>query len=285
MSGRLGLGTVAAMPIVLALFLCACQAGDPARGAGSMAAAPAAATASAPAAGQAPAATNPSAQPPAAPVPNGPHDATAHEPFTDPGRWAKLFDDPDRDTWQKPGEVVSALGVRPGMIVADLGAGTGYFESYLAHAVGKSGLVLAVDPEPEMVQYLGRRVRKDALGNVLPVLALNDEPFLPKAHVDRVLIVDTYHHIDDRIDYFARMRSALAPGGRVAVVDFHKRPLPVGPAPQHKLERDFVVEEMVQAGWRLADEKTFLPYQYYLIFEPTPKGGADAARPPTGAPR
>lgn len=260
---RLGIGMVAT--ILTGLSLNACQAGDTARGAGSGAAAPAAAP-------------SPSEQPAAASTPGGPHDATAHEPFTDAARWAKLFDDPERDTWQKPSEVVSALGVKPGMIVADLGAGTGYFESYLAHAVGKAGLVLAVDPEPEMVQYLGRRARKDVLGNVLPVLALNDEPFLPKAHVDRVLIVDTYHHIDDRVAYFERMRSALSPGGRVAVVDFHKRPLPVGPAPQHKLERDFVVEEMRQAGWRLADEKTFLPYQYYLIFEPTSQGGGEPER-------
>jgi ubiquinone/menaquinone biosynthesis C-methylase UbiE len=195
-------------------------------------------------------------------------DATSRHPFDDVERWAKLFDDPTRDDWQKPVETVAALGLRPGMIAADLGAGTGYFESHLSRAVGPAGVVLAIDPEPKMVEHLARRARKDGLTNVVPVLGLNEEPFLPKGRVDRVLIADTYHHIDDRLQYFGKMRGALAPGGKVAVVDFHKRPLPVGPPPEHKLSREHVLAEMQEAGWRLADEKTFLPYQYFLIFEP-----------------
>ena len=214
--------------------------------------------------------------PPRAEGPRGAHphepadsdDATSHHPFDDVERWAKLFDDPTRDDWQKPVETVAALGLRPGMIAADLGAGTGYFESHLSRAVGPAGVVLAIDPEPKMVEYLARRARKDGLSNVIPVLGLNEEPFLPKGRVDRVLIADTYHHIDDRLQYFGKMRGALAPGGKVAVVDFHKRPLPVGPPPEHKLAREHVLAEMQEAGWRLADEKTFLPYQYFLIFEP-----------------
>ena len=207
--------------------------------------------------------------------PSGAHDAPTHHRFEDAEKWAKIFDDPDRDTWQKPKETIEALGLKPGMIAADLGAGTGYFEAYLSRAVGPSGVVLGIDSEPEMVEYLGSRARKQGLTNVLPVLALPDEPFLPQGKVDRVLIVDTYHHIDDRLQYFGRMRKSLAPGGQVAVVDFHKRPLPVGPPPEHKLERDFVVQEMQDAGFRLADEKTFLPYQYFLLFEP---GAAPAAK-------
>jgi ubiquinone/menaquinone biosynthesis C-methylase UbiE len=219
-----------------------------------------------------------------APVPAAPeghegsHDATMHHAFTDAEGWSKVFDAADRDDWQKPADVVAGLAIRPGMIVADLGAGTGYFESRLSSAVGPAGLVLAIDPEPDMVKHLGGRARKDGLGNVLPVLGLPDEPFLPRGRVDRVLIVDTYHHIDDRLAYFGRMRDALAPGGRIAVVDFHKRPLPVGPPPEHKLEREFVVNEMTQAGWRLADEKTSLPYQYFLIFEPVAKPAGGATR-------
>ena len=107
---------------------------------------------------------------------------------------------------------------------------------------------------------------------MLPVLASPDDPFLPRGRVDRVLIVDTYHHIDDRLGYFRRMKEALAPGGRVAIVDFHKRPLPVGPPPEHKLSREFVIGEMRQAGWVLSREETFLPYQYFLLFEPAPRG-------------
>jgi SAM-dependent methyltransferase len=199
-----------------------------------------------------------------------PHDATADHPFTGAERWARIFDDPERDEWQKPSEVAEALQMRPGMIVADLGAGTGYFLSYLSKAVGSSGIVLAIDTEPDMLEHLGGRVREAGSSNVVPVLALPADPFLPQGRVDRVLIVDTYHHIDDRLNYFRRMRDALAPDGQVAIVDFFKKPLPVGPPVEHKLARDFVLDEMRAAGWRLAREPEILPYQYFLIFEPAP---------------
>ena len=209
-----------------------------------------------------------SAASPAAGQTPGPHDATAHHPFTGVEKWTKIFDDPKRDEWQKPQQVVAALALKPGQIVADLGAGTGYFERQLSKAVAPGGIVLAIDTEPEMVQHLGERARKETTPNVVPVLALPEDPFLPPGRVDCVLIVDTYHHLDDRLDYFRRMQDSLAPGGRVAVVDFHKRDMPVGPPLQHKLAREFVVDEMKEAGYLLADEKTFLPYHYFLIFRP-----------------
>lgn len=199
---------------------------------------------------------------------SGPHDATVHHSFDDAQRWSKTFDDPERDTWQKPAEVVQAMGLKPGMVVADLGAGTGYFSRYLSAAVSPGGMVLGIDVEPSMVQHLGERARQDKLANVVPVLALPDDPFLPDRRVDRVLIVDTYHHLDARPDYFARMRGAMSPDGKVVIVDFQKRPLPVGPPPEHKLDPGFVTQEMQQAGWKLIEQKDFLPYQYFLIFEP-----------------
>jgi ubiquinone/menaquinone biosynthesis C-methylase UbiE len=197
-----------------------------------------------------------------------PHDATSHEPFKGVEKWERIFDDPKRDEWQKPQEVVDALGLKPGQIVADIGAGTGYFEKRLSKSVSPGGIVLAIDSEPEMVRHLGERALKEGTANVVPVLALPQEPFVPPGRADCVLVVDTYHHIDDRVRYFHRLKETLAPGGRIVVIDFHKRPLPVGPPPQHKLPREFVVDEMKQAGYRLEDEKTFLPYHYFLIFRP-----------------
>ncbi len=196
------------------------------------------------------------------------HDATVRHPFDDPQRWAQVFDDPARGAWQMPAEVVRALGLKHGMVAADLGAGTGYFEAHLSGAVGPGGMVLAIDTEPSMIGYLAQRAAKEKLANVVPVLALPAEPFLPPGRVDRVLIVDTYHHIDDRLEYFRRMRRAMARGGKVAIVDFHKRELPVGPPPEHKLEPELVTREMQEAGWKLVEQKTFLPYQYFLIFAP-----------------
>ena len=267
----LGLALLAA----LVLVVLACGRGEtrPGSGGGGAVAAPPAAS---PGAGTAYA---PGAAPAGAPDGHHAHGsahaagddhATVHHSFNDPEKWAKVFDDPARDEWQKPNQVVAALGIQAGMTVADLGAGTGYFTAALSRAVGAKGVVLGIDPEPEMVQYLGRRAHREGLANVVPVLALYEDPFLPPGRVDRVLIVDTYHHIDDRQQYFHKVAADLAPGGSVTIVDFHKRPLPVGPPPEAKLEREVVVAEMQKAGFRLKDEPTFLPYQYLLIFEPNP---------------
>src|SRR5262249_60402462 len=101
-----------------------------------------------------------------------------------------------------------------------------------------------------------------------PVLASANNPRLPAGGVDLVLIVDTYHHIDDRIAYFRNLKRALRRDGRIAVVDWQKRALPVGPEMEHKLAREQVIDEMKEAGYRLTDEPRFLPYQYFLIFSP-----------------
>ncbi len=207
-------------------------------------------------------------QPPT-PRERGPHDATSRHPFNEVKKWVRVFDDPARDGWQKPAEVAAALHLEPGMTVADLGAGTGYFVEHLSKPVSPGGMVLAIDTEPEMVKYIGARAAREGLDNVVPVLAQPDDPLLPRGRIDRVLIVDMYHHIDDRLTYFGRMRKSLTSGGRVAIVDFKKKPLPVGPPPEHKLTRGFVIEEMEKAGWVLDREETFLPHQYYLVFRPS----------------
>ena len=194
--------------------------------------------------------------------------ATAHHSFDDVAKWTKVFDDPGRDEWQKPRELVEALKLRPGMRVADLGAGTGYFSRYLSAAVGSDGTVFAVDPEPNLIVHLRERAEQENTPNVVPILASADNPRLPVASTDLVLIVDTYHHIDGRRDYFRRLQRSLTHGGRVAIVDWHKHELPVGPPPSHKLAREQVVEEMAAAGYTLIEEPAVLPYQYCLVFRP-----------------
>ncbi len=196
-------------------------------------------------------------------------DATARHSFEDVAKWTRVFDDPHRDEWQKPQELVESLNLRPGMRVADLGAGTGYFSRYLAAAVGDDGTVFAVDTEPNLVAHLRERAEKEATPNVVPILASPDNPRLPGASLDLILIVDTYHHIDVRRAYFHRLRRFLTRQGRVAVVDWHKRELPVGPPVSHKLAREQVVEEMQEAGYTLVTEPSLLPYQYFLIFRPS----------------
>jgi len=204
----------------------------------------------------------------AGPVRGASHDATSHRRFDDPTYWSTVFDDPARAAWQKPEQLVAALGLRPGQCVADLGAGTGYFSRLLSSAVGPMGTVLAVDPEPNLIAYLRERSEREGTANVVPILASHDNPRLPPGSVDVVLIVDTFHHIDDRITYLRNLQRALRPSGRIAVVDWQKRALPVGPEMEHKLAREQVVDEMDAAGYRLTDEPRFLPYQYFLIFSP-----------------
>lgn len=193
--------------------------------------------------------------------------ATSHRRFDDVEYWRKVFDNPKRDAWQKPVELVAALELRAGDSVADLGAGTGYFLSHLAGATGTQGTVYAVEVEPALVAHMRDRAEKAGLVTVIPVLASLDNPRLPRAAVDVVLIVDTYHHIDERRAYMDHLRRALKPGGRIAVVDWRKGDFPEGPKDDHKIPRDQVLAEMKALGFALRSEPDFLAYQYFLIFE------------------
>jgi ubiquinone/menaquinone biosynthesis C-methylase UbiE len=207
------------------------------------------------------------------------HDATVKHPFDDVAKWVKVFDDPERDAWQKPDDVLRAVGVRAGMTVADLGAGTGYFSVHLAKAVGANGRVLAIDVEPKLVDYMKDRAAKAGLAQMKAVLTAVDDPGLPAKGVDLVLIVDTWHHLDDRLHYLTKLAAGLKPGGRVAVVDFKKGDFPVGPPDAHKLAPDAVSAEFVEAGWKAAQHWDELPYQYVLVFTPpAASGGASAPR-------
>ncbi|MGE0520438.1 MAG: class I SAM-dependent methyltransferase [Candidatus Binatia bacterium] len=197
--------------------------------------------------------------------------ATASHRFDDVERWRKVFDDPARDAWQKPAELVAALQIPAGAAVADLGAGTGYFSRYLSAAVGADGAVLAVEVEPALVAHLRERAERERTPNVTPILASTDSARLPPASVDLILVVDTYHHFDHRGTYLPRLRRALRPGGRVAIVDWKPGDLPEGPAPDHKLPPEQVIEEMGAAGYRLVSQPALLPYQYVLIFAAPPE--------------
>ena len=185
--------------------------------------------------------------------------------FGDAQKWAKVFDDPERDAWQKPHEVIQALALKPDAIVADIGAGTGYFSMRLAHMTPK-GRVYGVDTEPGMVKHLAARAKREGLKNITAVQAKPGDPNLPEK-TDLVLVVDVYHHVEDRERYFRRLQSSLKPGGRVAVIDF-RMDSPVGPPKEARIEPGRVKDEMERAGYALAQEHAFLPNQYFLVFQP-----------------
>jgi ubiquinone/menaquinone biosynthesis C-methylase UbiE len=188
-----------------------------------------------------------------------------HRLHGDPKAYIAALDDPKRDAYQKPHEVMQALAVREGEVVADIGAGSGYFAIRLAHHVGASGRVYAVDVSPDMVRHLHTRVRDLRLLNVSPILATADDPLLPQP-VDRVLFVDVWHHVENQAAYLALIKKQLKPGGQIVMIDFHKRELPVGPPVGMKIAREDLLEQMQAHGFRLTKEHAFLPYQYFLVF-------------------
>ena len=201
----------------------------------------------------------------------GPALAQQHQPqkpehmehkFDDPARYARSFDDPARDKWQMPSRVIDSLALKPGMKVADIGAGTGYFSMRLAKAPGVS--VYAVDIEPKMIDYLKKRAASEHANSVTAVLASATSPNLPEP-VDVILVVDTYHHLPNRPTYFRDLRKSLKPGGRIAIVDFRKE-APDGPPVHFRFTPQQIQDEMTQAGFQLDASHDFLPRQHFLIF-------------------
>jgi len=175
------------------------------------------------------------------------------------GEYARVLDDPSREKWQKPHEVVMALALRSDEVVADIGAGTGYFAKRFAH---HAGTVYAVDIEPKLLEIAA----KGAPENLKAIVAAMDDPKLPASSIDTIFFCDVMHHIDNRDAYLAKLKTALKPQGRLVIIDFYKKQLPVGPPPSMKIEREEMIAEITKAGFRLAKEHKFLPHQYFLEF-------------------
>ena len=178
--------------------------------------------------------------------------------------WAQVFDDPSRDAWQKPHEVIQALALKPNASVADIGSGTGYFAVRLAHFVPQ-GRVYGVDTEPDMVKYLADRAAREGLPNLTAVQGAADDARLPDK-VDLVLMVDVYHHIERREGYLRKLAAWLKPNARVAIIDFNAKST-MGPPRGQRIAAKRVMSEMAGAGYRLQAEHRFLPDQYFLVFQ------------------
>jgi SAM-dependent methyltransferase len=193
------------------------------------------------------------------------HKHGGHHPrFDDPGKWSAAFDDPARDTWQMPDRIIEALALRPTDSVADIGAGTGYMAVRFARQL-KSGSVFAVDIEPSMVKHMADRAKAVGIGNLHAITGGTASPNLPEP-VDVAFLLNVYHHLDARADYFRRLRTSLKPGGRVAIVDF--RPDSPAGAPKHmRLSAEQIADEMKAAGYKPAGSFEFLPRQSFLVFE------------------
>ncbi|HYO93345.1 MAG TPA: class I SAM-dependent methyltransferase [Polyangiaceae bacterium] len=185
-----------------------------------------------------------------------------HHAFTDADAWTRVFDDPSRDAWQRPDEVLGALELEPTMVVADVGAGTGYFSVRLARAVPR-GEVLATDLEPDMVRFLRERARREQLPNLRSVQATRTTSGLTARSVDRILIVHLWHHLAEREAYARRLALALRPGGRLFIVDFSPS-ADRGPPASIRVAAEAVLAELESAGLSAKVSPIAIPDQYIV---------------------
>ncbi len=194
-----------------------------------------------------------------------------HRLHQDSKAYIAFLEDPKRDEYQKPHEVIMALDLKEGERIADIGAGSGYFAFRIGRHVGATGRVFAVDISPDMIIHMNRAIRDMGVGNVTTILAPPDDPLLADNSIDRFVICDTWHHIENQTKYLALMKRMLKPKGQVVMIDFEKRELPVGPPVDMKIAKDDLIAQMRANGFELLKEHTFLPYQYFLVF--TAKAG------------
>lgn len=180
-----------------------------------------------------------------------------------------LLEAPDRDIWQHPDQVMDKLGIAEASVVADIGAGAGWFTIRLARRVGPNGVVFAEDVQPEMLAAIERRVNALGLANVKRILGTDEDPQLPARSLDAALMVDAYHEGDNRearISLLRNLANALRPTGRIGLIDFRLEGSGPGPAPEERVSPETVIAEARAAGLELVSHETFLPYQYFLIF-------------------
>lgn len=189
-----------------------------------------------------------------------------HHPPQNIRRYIQILESPSRDAWQQPQKVMAKLHLKPGDRIADVGSGPGYFTLRFARAVGPTGKVYAVDISGAMLDDLQRRAKADHLKNIHTILAKPHDPELPPESVNAIFICDTFHHISDRASYFPLLVRALKPRGRLIVVDFYKRPLPLGPPVHMKIPKAQMIHEAEAAGFHLVHQYNFLRYQYFLVF-------------------
>lgn len=195
----------------------------------------------------------------------------AHQPW-DINRYIQALERPERDQYQQPEKVIEALNLTPGMLVIDIGAGSGYFTRRLAESVGDKGRVIAIDVEQKMLNYNKRQLEKLGLANrVRFILAESEGPTFSGNNADIVFLCDVYHHLEDHVEYLANTKPALTPNGRVVIIDYYNdaRSGTLGFSKQHLVSKEQVIKDMEQAGFTLSNEHTFLPRQYFLEFVPT----------------
>ncbi|MCC7155780.1 MAG: class I SAM-dependent methyltransferase [Bryobacterales bacterium] len=172
----------------------------------------------------------------------------------------------ERESEERPKLALQLLGIQPGMLVADVGAGSGYYTAMLARQVGPSGKVFASDIQPGMIERLNARLRREKIRNVETFLATETDARLPPSSCDLILLVDVYHEFSQPQAMLRNLRAALKPGGRLVLLEFREEDPKVPIRPEHKMSVDEVRAELEPEGFRLERVLPDLPWQHILIF-------------------
>lgn len=202
----------------------------------------------------------PATRPPAAPD----HDAALFSPL-DLG----FYEQPDREQWQKPDQIMDALGIADGSVVAEIGAGSGWFMIRLARRVGPGGHVYAEDIQPETLEVMRRRVQRENLRNVTTILGAADDPRLPRG-LDVVLLASVYHEITDPVGLLSHLTQDMQPDGCIGIVDFIPGGGGPGPEPDQRADPETVIAGATAAGLQLLGRRPIPPFCYLLMFGTTP---------------
>lgn len=174
-----------------------------------------------------------------------------------------------REEYQKKDEILAALDLKPGMYVADVGAGSGYFSIPIARAIGQEGALLATDIKQEMLDHIERRVKIEKLSNVELLKSEPEDPMLPRGKADLILMVDVYHYIHERTAFGEKLLQGLAPGGRLVVIDFIPKKWedrPWGPPPQQRMSEEELTADLRKAGFKVIKKYDFLEEQFFVVY-------------------
>ncbi len=172
---------------------------------------------------------------------------------------------PERETEEAPSKALAALELKPGMVVADIGAGSGYYTSRMSKLVGATGRVYATDIQPGMIELLNRRIQAEGLGNVTAVLGGVDDPKLPPQSIDLAIMVDVYHELQTPQVFLQKLRGVFKPGGRLVLVEFRKEDAKVPILEVHKMSVAEVKSELEAEGFALDKVIDVLPWQHIIV--------------------
>lgn len=181
--------------------------------------------------------------------------------------WIKTLESPNRIQGLKIEETVQRLKLKPGEVVADLGAGSGLFEPPLAEAVGRGGLVYAVDIDQGLIDAISRKIAEKSLTNVKAVLGQFTDPNLPPASLDVAFINDVLHHIEDRTTYLANVAKALKPSGRIVLIDFHPEQGGHRNQPELQVSKSAAEQLMAGIGFKPVEEVALFTEKYYIVYQ------------------